>query len=172
MYLLAHFAFGLAAADLARRFRGRPARVDFRWILLGAVLPDLIDKPFGFALGLSGRTWGHTALFSLVLTLSGLILLRRGSAPSAWLAFGSWTHLLLDQMWGMPPTLLYPLFGWTFPPGDRSLLGYLLVLLTDPVVQIGEVIGGVVLLAMAWQYGVRDWPALRRFLATGDVPLR
>ena len=168
MYLLAHLAFGSVAADLGHRLR-RTVRVDFRWVLLGTILPDLIDKPVGIALGISGRAWAHTALASLALTLLGLAWTRRGSSAASWLALGSWTHLVLDQMWEMPVTLLYPLFGSAFPPGDRSLLSYLTFLLTDPVIWGGEIVGAAVLVAMAWRYGVRDWPSVRRFLATGAV---
>ena len=168
MYLLAHLAFGAVTADAARRLR-RGVRVDFRWILLGTILPDLVDKPLGFALGLSGRIWTHTALASVALTLLGLAWMRRGSSAATWLAVGSWTHLVLDRMWDLPVTLLYPLFGFAFPPADRSLLSYLLVLVTDPVVWGGEIVGGVVLFAMAWRYGVHDWPSVRSFLAGGDV---
>lgn len=168
MYLLAHLAFGAVAAGLAHHL-GRHMRLDFRWVLLGTVLPDLVDKPLGMALGLSGRVWAHTALASLVLTLVGLLVARRGSVALAWLGFGTWTHLLLDRMWEMPQTLLYPLYGFAFPPGTQSLLGYVLLLLTDPVVWGGEIVGASVLIAMAWRYGMRDWSSVRDFLATGRL---
>ncbi len=168
MYLLAHLAFGSAAADLVRRLR-RAAGVDFRWVLVGAILPDLIDKPLGIALGITGRAWAHTALVSLALSVFGLAAMRRGSAAAASLALGSWTHLVLDRMWEMPAILWYPLFGFAFPPGDRSLLTYVTALLTDPFIWGGEIVGAGVLVAMAWRYGVRDWRSVRRFLATGAL---
>ena len=166
MYLLAHLAFGAVAADLGR-WLGRGMRVDFRWVLLGAVLPDLVDKPLGAAFDLSGRIWAHTALASLALTLVGLAIAWRGTSAVAWVAVGTWTHLLLDRMWEMPGTLLYPAYGFGFPSGTLSILSYLLLLLSDPLVWGGEVVGALVLVAMAWRYGVRNWSSVRRFMATG-----
>src|SRR5689334_11888507 len=46
MFPLAHLGIG---SSLARPFA---SKLQFRWILLGTLLPDLIDKPFYFALGL------------------------------------------------------------------------------------------------------------------------
>ena len=171
MYLLAHLALGAVAADLVRRWRPG-ARLDARWVLLGAILPDLVDKPLGFALGLSGRIWAHTALVALAVTFVGAAFSRRGSGAVLALALGMWTHLLLDRMWMLPMTFLYPAYGFAFPPEAISLGDYLHTLLADPVVWAGEIVGAIVLIAIAWRNGVRDWLSVRRFLLTGAVAPR
>src|SRR4051812_43545813 len=78
-----------------------------RWLLVGTLLPDLIDKPLyyglSFATGKSGtdlglisgtRTFGHTALFLVLLALGSII---RRSRILAALALGTATHLLIDN---------------------------------------------------------------------------
>ncbi len=110
--------------------------IDLRYLAIGALLPDLIDKPVGrviFASVLAnGRMIGHTMLFSLILSLVGMYLYkksndRRGIA----LASGSFIHLLEDQMWAQPLTFFWPLFGLSFPRDttDYTGLEYLLIML-------------------------------------------
>lgn len=166
MYALGHLGIGLGLAWLAATRRRDP--VDFRLVLLGTVLPDLIDKPLAALLGLEGRLWAHTLLF-----LVGLALLSRlpSLRPLLWLAFGVGTHLVLDQIWWQPVVVLWPAFG-PFPPGAPSLEGLLDVLLHDPIVQAGEVIGSIVLGAFAWAHGLRSRTAVLRFLRKGLLPTR
>jgi len=56
--------------------------VDIRVLLIGSLLPDIIDKPLGhifFREALSsGRTIGHTLFFLILITLAGLLLYRYG----------------------------------------------------------------------------------------------
>jgi len=161
MYALGHLGIGLGLAWLATTRRRDP--IDFRLVLLGTVLPDLIDKPLAALLGLEGRLWAHSLLF-----LVGLALLSRVPSlrPILWLAFGVGTHLVLDQIWWQPVVVLWPAFG-PFPPGAPSLEGLLDVLFHDPVVQAGEGIGLAILVGFAWTHGVRSWPSLRAFLRSG-----
>lgn len=107
-----------------------------RWVLLGTLLPDLIDKPLyyglswitgkhGAELGLfSGtRTFGHTGLFLILLALASF---SRRSLVLAALALGAASHLLLDHLSdtvglsggrsaGNIKGLLWPVLGIQFP---------------------------------------------------------
>ena len=109
--------------------------IDPKYLVIGAILPDLIDKPLGMVIFSSilanGRIIGHTLLFSISILLIGLYLYdKRRDVRILSLASGSFFHLMEDQMWGDPRTLLWPLLGWSFPKDyiDRSGLEYLLVL--------------------------------------------
>lgn len=109
--------------------------IDPRYLVVGALLPDLIDKPLGmivFASTISnGRMISHTLVFSFILFLIGLYLYdKRGDIRIISLASGSFFHLIEDQMWNTPKTLFWPLFGWSFPKYsiDYTGLEYLLVL--------------------------------------------
>lgn len=127
MYLFGHIGIGQTVASPWRR------RLPTRPLILGTILPDLIDKPlyYGFVLAtgrhgaaiglISGtRTFGHTGLFLLLLTLVAVV---RKSPVFAALALGVATHLLLDSLGnpfshvlatgGVP--LLWPLHGLRFP---------------------------------------------------------
>jgi len=75
MFLLGHLGIGLGLAWLLSW--KSPTRIDYRWVLFGAILPDLIDKPLGFLTGLDSRLWAHTFLFLFpILALSFVPSLR------------------------------------------------------------------------------------------------
>ena len=49
-------------------------KIDYKLIIIGSLLPDIIDKPVGMILLPleNGRVFGHTLLFVLILLLIGL----------------------------------------------------------------------------------------------------
>ena len=163
VFILAHVGIGLGAAWLLT-YR-RPSSIDFRIVLLGTLLPELIDKPLGLLLELQGRLWAHSLLF-----LGGTILVSRIRAfrMLQWIGFGVATHLVLDEMWEWPNAALWP-FGGPFHRGTWSLSTFIHTLFTDPIVVSTEVVGAVVLVALAWAYGIRSWAALRAFLRHGQL---
>ncbi|MFH1031582.1 MAG: metal-dependent hydrolase [Chloroflexota bacterium] len=126
---------------------------DMRIILIGSLLPDIIDKPLGQFFFRdtfnNGRIITHTLLFFILVTLLGLYLYKyRGKAGFLALSFGIFTHLVFDEMWRAPRTLLWPLLGFAF---DRiEITGWLSdifrALLTDPAVYVPELIGLAVLI--------------------------
>lgn len=129
--------------------RGFSLPIDYRLILLGSMLPDLIDKSVGLLFSSSGRMLCHTLLFSLVITAAAVYLYRSHGKPwLLFLAFGTLMHLILDWMWLTPQVLLYPLYGWAFPVSTSHWLQRLLyALFTYPSVYIPEIIGAAILIA-------------------------
>jgi len=131
--------------------------IDIRLLLIGSLLPDIIDKPvgiflFGETFG-SGRIYAHTLLFLIVISLVGYFLYRRYSKN--WLlvlSFGTFVHLILDEMWLEAETLLWPLYGFAFPETD--ITGWwqdmFRLLVADPGVFIPEIVGGVILILFVW----------------------
>lgn len=106
-----------------------------KYLAIGALLPDLIDKPLGMVIFSSilanGRIIGHTLLLSVSILLIGLYFYdKRRDIRILSLAAGSFFHLMEDQIWGDPRTLFWPLLGWSFPKDsmDRTGLEYLLAL--------------------------------------------
>jgi len=102
--------------------------IDPRYLAIGALLPDLIDKPIGEVIFAStfanGRIIGHTLLFSFLLFLIGLYVYeKRRDIRVLSLTAGSLFHLFEDQMGTDPQTFLWPLFGWSFPRGSRDYIG-------------------------------------------------
>lgn len=150
---------------------------DIRFLLLGSVLPDLIDKPL--AMGLfkisfgAGRALAHTLLFLIVIAAAGWLVYRRWK--STWLlavGFGVLTHLVLDEMWLTPQTLFWPLYGVQFPKVPIEVFfpwvtGMLNGLVADPTELTLELLG---LLILLWS-GYVIWRSgkMERFIRTGRV---
>lgn len=129
MFPLGHVGIGMRMLP-ARLREGLP----WRWLALGCLLPDAIDKPVYIAVRLArrlgpvhfellrgSRLFGHT-LFLVALLFASAALV--GSVRMRALAWGAATHLVLDLVPDLASGalvqwrfwLLWPLFGWGFPP--------------------------------------------------------
>ena len=108
--------------------------IDPTYLVIGSLLPDLIDKTLGTIIFPStianGRMIAHTLLFSFTLFLTGLYLYKKiGDIKVLTLASGSISHLIEDQMWTSLRTLFWPLLGWSFRKYPHHTgLKYLLML--------------------------------------------
>ncbi len=122
--------------------------IDIRFLLIGAILPDIIDKPLGlFNIG-SGRSISHTLLFLLIFTVAGLILyIARKWKRILVLAAGILAHLILDSMWQNPHTLFWPFYGAQFSAGTPAewLSRWGTELTSDPIVLICEATGFLII---------------------------
>jgi inner membrane protein len=137
----------------------RLGHMDLRILLVGSLLPDIIDKPLGHILLReylsSGRIYAHTLLFVILITLGGfLIRYRTGKTWLLVLSLGTFIHLILDEMW-LPEwraTLLWPLYGLEFPKAELTgWVGNLWdALLHEPAVYVPEIIGAVIIIVFLW----------------------
>ena len=122
------------------------------FLIIGSLLPDIIDKPVGLKLiwdtfG-NGRIFCHTLLFLVIVATISFFLYRRyGKTSGIALSLGILTHLILDQMWLTPATLFWPLFGLHFErfTTDNWLGGIFYILLNDPAVYVPEIIGALII---------------------------
>jgi inner membrane protein len=165
MFLLGHLGIGLGLAWLLS-WRST-FRIDYRLILIGAILPDLVDKPVAFLLNLDSRLWAHTFLFLFAILALSFVPSWRSLR---FIGFGVATHLLLDQIWNEPRVVLYPAYGWTFPAAAFNVDRWFDALAHDAVVQVSEVVGFALLVAFAWAHGIRSWKSLRAFVTHGTLP--
>ena len=161
------------------RYVFRDAAMDLRWLALGALLPDLLDKPFGSVLfndffG-THRLWSHALVFPITLLLIVMLATSRGSAIRKSLiavVIGSLVHLILDGAWTDPEAFWWPLFGLEFPAVPDSSIGPLLSrMVQSPLVWAGEVAGLGYLLYL-WRRYLSDAGEVRRFVTEGTIPLR
>jgi hypothetical protein len=159
------FAFGhlgLGKKVAVRPYRGFSRREKGAFFL-GALLPDLLDKPlFYIPFWLTGRRgaeagilsgthlFAHTGLFLLALLLAARVT-RSGLLRA--IAIGVATHLALDCValsMGLG-TLLWPLLGWRFPAFPFRGLGQHLATILSPITLGGELIGAAILLWDWWK---------------------
>ena len=159
------------------RYVFRDPKVDLRFLAVGAILPDLIDKPLGTMLfpalfNSNSQVIGHTLAFSTVLMAAVLLATRRGRVRRRWmaLAIGSLIHLLLDAMWTAQETFLWPAFGWEFPPGiSQYWSGLLERLLSDPWRIVQEAVGLGYLIYLYRRARLSDPARRSELLRTGRV---
>ncbi|HEX9977789.1 MAG TPA: metal-dependent hydrolase [Acidimicrobiia bacterium] len=172
------FLWHVGVTTLIVRYVFRDPAMDLRWLAVGSILPDVIDKPIGSIL-FNGtfhthRVYGHTLLFPVAAMILALIVTRRGStARKAAFAviIGSFVHLVLDGAWTSPEGFLWPVFGWTFPPVSGSDFPTLVkAMITDPLVWAGEAFGAAYLVYL-WRRHLAGVGALRRFLGDGQIPM-
>ncbi|MFC1911833.1 metal-dependent hydrolase [Chloroflexota bacterium] len=132
-------------------------RIDIRLLLVGSLLPDIIDKPAGLFFFRetfsNGRIFSHTLLFLILITAAGLILYRRYNRT--WLmsfSLGTLTHLVFDQMWRSPQTLFWPLLGLSFGREDVSnwTSNIFYALFNEPAVYLPELVGIIILIGFAY----------------------
>jgi len=142
---------------VASQFAALGKRIDTRVLLIGSLLPDIIDKPLGYIFfreSISNvRIFGHTLLFLILITVTGLFIYRyRGRTWLLALSFGTLTHLVFDQIWREPQTLFWPICGVVFDRIDLSAWGQNLsyLLTNDPATYIPEITGGIILVFYLW----------------------
>lgn len=161
---------GLAAAIVYATLGRR--RIDYRFVLLGAVLPDAVDAVLDALVyeGSTGRGAAHSILAVVAVALV-VILGSKGErrlaifgVPVGWLL-----HLVGDGMWNAPRTFLWPAFGTSFARSSGE--PYSWDLLADPLAHLstwGGEITGALLLAWFWvAFGLGHGDRFRLFLRDG-----
>lgn len=126
--------------------------IDYRVVLIGSILPDIIDKPIGAYIFRNtfhnSRIFAHTLLFSVLIMLIGLYILYKHKKSNI-LLLGTCTsiHLILDSMWLYPEILFWPYFGWRFPvrPEGNWVQSDIIRLATDPSYYLSELIGFMII---------------------------
>ena len=179
MLLFGHL--GLGSNIVSPLAKGLPRRP----LLLGTLLPDLIDKPLyygmlflfrnldlaqdltqspGAQLPLvhGTRSFGHTALFVLILTFAAI--LKRSRILAA-LSLGVSSHLLIDSFsnenFHLASSLLWPWGGFDFPHHRyHQMSDYYSFILNNPVILGGELTGIVLFFG---QYGREVQRSLKNF---------
>jgi hypothetical protein len=136
--------------------------LDFRLIAAGALLPEVIDLPFG------AQAYAHTLLAAtLVLTATMLATTGRGRRlrrrRALGLAIGWFAGLVLSAAWAHKEVFWWPAFGAARP--DAPLLG------AWPVV-VGEELLGAAAAWWTWsRFGLRDPTRRRDLLRSGRLTI-
>lgn len=155
----------------------RDPKVDVRFLLVGAILPDLIDLSFGTVILAdrysTGELWLHSLVAPTVYMIVVLLVTRRGRQRRAWMALGvGWLfHLLLDGMWASQEVFLWPFFGWEIAPGEAPFwpLAWERAM-SDPWRWVTEVVGLGYLVWLWIALGMSDASRRRSVRETGRLP--
>lgn len=145
MYPLGHLTVASGTVWIGSRVLGNSAdaanrivnRIDYRLVLLGALLPDLIDKPIGYVIFRdyfdgNGHLYGHTLLAAIVVILPGVLLVVRWGDPRlVAVGIAMLCHLAVDPANHSLDLLLWPLLGTEFP--EITLLGTRMTILTETI---------------------------------------
>ena len=132
------------------------------------MLPDIVDKTLLF-LGLgSGRYFFHSLLF-VFLSFFVLFLITRGNKEVSFpFLIGMLFHLMLD----LPEIpLFYPFIEYEFVTVDDPIPLWVNTLLTDPIVQITETIGGVCLIFIIYHNKLYKSENFIKYLKTYPIVL-
>jgi len=107
-------------------------------LLIGSLLPDIIDKPL-FLLGFgNGRFLSHNLLFIIISFLIVYFSSRKNKSISFPFLAGLIFHLILDLPY-VP--LFYPFISYDFHFVEKPLLYWIKQLWTNPIVMITEITG-------------------------------
>jgi membrane-bound metal-dependent hydrolase YbcI (DUF457 family) len=139
----------------------RDTAIDYRIVVAGALLPDVLDAPFG------GPRVAHTLVASVAL-LVVVMLATRGhrSWRRRWLALpiGTFCHLLLDGVWTRTALLWWPFLGDGLHDRGLPSIGRPLA-----VVVAMECAGAIALAWVVARFRLRERERLHQFAATGRL---
>ena len=157
------FLWFIGTATIAVLFIFRDDRFDYRYLALGAVLPDVID-------GVTGGAWifhsvlGSVAALGLVMATArrGTARRRRGLA----IPIGMFMHLVFDGAFNNTKVFWWPFAGFNFggspiPSFDRLVL--------DVIFELA----GAAMLWWIWRENNLELPERRaEFFRTGRLVLK
>jgi inner membrane protein len=169
----------LGMTTLIARYVFRDPAMDLRWLAVGAVLPDIIDKPIGSILWNdvfhNHRVFAHTLVLPVLALAAIMIVTQRQSRSrkaAIAIVLGWFVHLILDGVWASPEAFFWPFFGLDFPRLAGSDFGTLLGnMVGNPLVWVGEAAGAAYLIYL-WRSHLTEPDALRRFAQDGRISLR
>jgi hypothetical protein len=193
MLFFGHLGFTAGGARLyetasLKKQEAKLPDIDYRLVLVGSVLPDIIDKPIGALIFVgtfhNSRIFAHTLLFSLLLLIAGAVSYRRRKKTGLLiLGLAALFHAVLDKPWVFPETFLWPFLNikaalsagdsWlgvlvSFPYKFSDWLeANLLTLLKNPTPFVFELLG----LAILAYFFIRllKQKRLKDFLRTGRL---
>lgn len=155
----------------------RDPKVDVRFLLVGAILPDLVDLPVGTLILADrysrGELWLHSLLLPTLYMSLVLLATRRGRRRRAWMALGiGWLlHLLVDGMWTSQDVFLWPFFGQEIPSGDTPFWALAWDRATsDPWRWVKEALGVAYLIWLWVALGMSSRDRRHKTFATGRLP--
>ncbi len=154
------FFWFFGTAILTVLFVFRDDRFDYRLLLVGAILPDVVDI-------FSGGAWVMHTVLASVVALAIVMLATKRHKPSRRrllaLPIGMFLHLIFDGAFSSASLFWWPIAGFSFqdaqlPSSTRMSLNVLLEIF------------GVAMLLWAWrQFNLSSRSAREHFISTGQL---
>lgn len=197
MIFFGHLGLTLAVTRTAdkitinRKHTDRIMGIDYRVVLVGSLLPDIIDKSILFFISgekfKTGRLYAHSLLFALILFIIGIaVWYAYKKSLGIILAACSFVHLILDNMWSQLKVFLWPVYAFLPLEISKSLQVWsqhfvkttaakqtaesssvLIQILTDPYLFITEIVG--VFILMYFFLDLVKKKQIVRFLKSGKL---
>ena len=139
MFPLFHIAIPLVIFEIP--YIKKKYRVNRIALLIGSIFPDLADKILSFLKLSNGRGYFHTLLFTFICFGIIFLISKGNKSISVPFFIGMLFHLLLDLPY-IPLFFPFIMYDFTYQ-GDPD---WVHTLLTDPIVQITELIGFLIIL--------------------------
>lgn len=150
MYLLGHVGLTILVFWIINRYSSIEIHTNKYLIVIGAMIPDLIDKPIGSLFFQRGRWFGHS-IFVYLIGFGALYLVQRRYSgkltftKDLYIALSAAIiHLLLDQPSLGIGGMFWPLFG----PAEIDSHNAFLFGITDPFTRFTEVVGLITLISV------------------------
>lgn len=163
----------LATALFGFRWVFRDPDADLRWLMAGALAPDVLDLPIGILVYSTPEVFAHSLAAVLVVgTVSLLATDRRDRMRGNLMVMtaGWLIHLLADGIWLEPTVLWWPFGGWSFPAEATPFWPAALERAGSDVWRwVAEGLGLVYLVWLWRSSGLGSAKTRRRFLVTGQL---
>lgn len=171
MLPLGHMGITLTAIHALLHFI-KIATLDYRVVLIGSLLPDLLDKSLEILLSnhTLSKSFGHSLLFLVLLYITG-ILIRSNQHKTMlkilWIC--SAIHDVFDLMWHFPNVLLWPISLPNLQKTPYESWGEIIHLYGFPIQLVFalEILGGGILLVFFIQLALDN--KLAKLLKTGKL---
>lgn len=153
LLLFGHLGLTIGIVYLLAKIKG--VRFSQRMLAVtavGALLPDIIDKPIGqiffYDYFSNNRIFAHTLIFLALLGIITIFLYNKGYKWAPILTVASAVHILLDGMWNDYRTLLWPAYGISFERMDLSnwASDNINSMLNNPYTYVPEILGLAILI--------------------------
>jgi ammonia channel protein AmtB len=133
---------------------------DYRLLWVGAVLPDVVDAPFGGARVMHSVTASVACLLIVIVATIGRRNLRKHLIA---LVFGMFLHLVLDGVFNNTKVFWWPLAGTRH--GNSRLPSVARGAINIPL----EIIGALILFWSWRRFRLGDRAARQQFIRTGRL---
>lgn len=168
--IVAYIGFSLASHGFSRT---APTTRETALVAVGALIPDLIDKPLAWQFGVlqGGRTLGHSIFIAVPLSVAAVVVAVRRGRPRLGLAFAAGyllhlpgdilpTYLATGEL--QIGTLLWPLTDGGGSQGEsfvRKVMSNVVPYVTDLAAAVlsGDLSRGLVLFLSLWALAIALW---------------